>query len=95
MKKIYSLLCAFVAMLCASTASASDVVTSVGTAVTDIAQLTEGTKVLFYQNSFGGYLKENSSNGLDLTADIELGAIASGDYIWTVSHVQNLSLIHI
>lgn len=89
MKKIYSLLCAFVAMLCASTASASDVVTSVGTAVTDIAQLTEGTKVLFYQNSFGGYLKENSSNGLDLTADIELGAIASGDYIWTVSHVQN------
>lgn len=89
MKKIYSLLCAFVAMLCASTASASDVVTSVGTAVTDIAQLTEGTKVLFYQNSFGGYLKENSSNGLDLTADIELGTIASGDYIWTISHVQN------
>lgn len=88
MKKIYSLLCAFVALLCAAPAVASDVVTGIGTAVTDISQLQNGTKVLFYQDSKGGYLKENDDNTLGLTADIELGTIASGNYIWTISHVQ-------
>ena len=57
MKKIYSFLLVLLAFATGMpTTKAADILVDLGTAVADLSQLQEGSKVVFYNNGRQGYL---------------------------------------
>ncbi len=88
MKKIYSFLLVLLAFATGMpTTKAADILVDLGTAVADLSQLQEGSKVVFYNNGRQGYLMESNDNTLGLR-QLETGTPASGAFIWTVTNLQ-------
>lgn len=89
MKKIYLGLSLLLSAIGTTTTSAENVVASLGDPVTSLANLTEGTQVVFYNSGRGGYLRENTDLQLQLTPSIEFGQVSSAAYLFTVTNVSN------
>ena len=88
MKKIYSFfLFLLVLAVAPPAAKASDILVGLGTEVTALDQLTEGTRIVLYCSGRGGYVKSIGDYKIGLR-QLETSTPASGYFLWTVTNLQ-------
>lgn len=95
MKKNYFFLSLFLLLFGVMSASAGDVVTSLGKRVGDLSEIKVGDKLLLYCNGstdstasdFGtreAFMREVDDYRIWICRDLQFGKLSSSDYIWTV-----------
>lgn len=95
MKKNYFFLSLILLFIGMGTASAVDVVTSLGTMVKDLSQLKAGDKVLLYCNGatdpsasdYGtreAFMREVDDQFIKISRDLNFNNLSSSDFVWTV-----------
>ena len=95
MKKFYLSLILLLSSLCILPVQAREVVQEIGQLMTNLSQIKTGDKLLFFCNGpidpenkeYGlrqAYLREGNNHQLFISRELELNAMSSSDFIWTV-----------